>query len=176
MSFKTNFFRYIFICVLGVLFHFTYEWSGNNTIIGLFSAVNESTWEHLKLIFFPMLLLTIIEIFFFENKLPTAFLSARVIGIIAGMIFIVTAFYTILGILGTNYDFINIAIYFIGVFIALWTENKQYNKSGSLSDCTSFVILLILTVSFFIFTYYPPEIGLFKDPTLMLIKYCHFIK
>ena len=48
MSLKTNLFRFIFISVLGVLLHFTYEWSGDNAVVGLFSAVNESTWEHLK--------------------------------------------------------------------------------------------------------------------------------
>lgn len=54
MSLKTNLFRFIFISVLGVLLHFTYEWSGDNAVVGLFSAVNESTWEHLKLLFFPV--------------------------------------------------------------------------------------------------------------------------
>ena len=29
MSLKTNLFRFIFISVLGVLLHFTYEWSGD---------------------------------------------------------------------------------------------------------------------------------------------------
>ena len=118
MSFKTNFLRFIFISILGVLLHFTYEWSGNNPIVGLFSATNESTWEHLKLLFFPMLILTMLEIFFNSSKLPSNFLSARVIGIISGMIFIVAAFYTILGVIGTNYDFINIAIIFSEV--VLW--------------------------------------------------------
>lgn len=51
MSLKTNLFRFIFISVLGVLLHFTYEWAGDNAVVGLFSAVNESTWEHLKLLF-----------------------------------------------------------------------------------------------------------------------------
>lgn len=58
---KLNFFRFFFISILGVLLHFTYEWSNDNPAVGLFSAVNESTWEHLKLIFFPMLLLTMME-------------------------------------------------------------------------------------------------------------------
>ena len=34
MSLKTNLFRFIFISVLGVLLHFTYEWSGNNVSSG----------------------------------------------------------------------------------------------------------------------------------------------
>ena len=40
---KLNFFRFFFISILGVLLHFTYEWSNDNPAVGLFSAVNEST-------------------------------------------------------------------------------------------------------------------------------------
>ena len=42
--------------ILGTLLHFTYQWSGRNPVIGIFSAVSESTWEHLKLLAIPMLL------------------------------------------------------------------------------------------------------------------------
>ena len=76
---RLNLFRFIFISILGVLLHFTYEWSGDNPAIGLFSAVNESTWEHLKLIFFPMLLLTMIEFLWAHIKdksLPENYLPA----------------------------------------------------------------------------------------------------
>ena len=55
------FFRFAFVSLLGVLLHFTYDWSGKNPFVGLFSSVNESAWEHLKLFFFPMLLLTLFE-------------------------------------------------------------------------------------------------------------------
>ena len=99
MSLKTNLFRFIFISVLGVLLHFTYEWSGDNAVVGLFSAVNESTWEHLKLLFFPFLLLTILEVLLRGNMLPEQFLPARVLGILAGMGGIVVGFYTLQGCL-----------------------------------------------------------------------------
>ena len=46
-------FSVIFTWILGTILHFLYEWSGDNKIIASFSAVNESTWEHLKLVFFP---------------------------------------------------------------------------------------------------------------------------
>lgn len=114
MSLKTNLFRFIFISVLGVLLHFTYEWSGDNAVVGLFSAVNESTWEHLKLLFFPFLLLTILEVLLRGNMLPEQFLPARVLGILAGMGGIVVGFYTLRGVLGRNYDALNIALYFAG--------------------------------------------------------------
>ena len=50
----------IFIMIVGTLLHFTFGWSNNNPLVGTFSAVNESTWEHLKLLFFPMLIIPII--------------------------------------------------------------------------------------------------------------------
>lgn len=165
MYFKRNFLRFIFISVLGVLLHFTYDWSNQNSFIGLFSATNESTFEHLKLIFFPMLLLTVLELYFNKDNLPENFLASRTICIIGGMIFIVVAFYTILGVLGKNYDFINIAIYFAGVIFALWLENKLYSKSY-IPNSTGTKILIFITLLFFLFTFYPPKLGLFIDPTL----------
>lgn len=148
MSLKTNLFRFIFISVLGVLLHFTYEWSGDNAVVGLFSAVNESTWEHLKLLFFPFLLLTILEVLLRGNMLPEQFLPARVLGILAGMGGIVVGFYTLRGVLGRNYDALNIALYFAGVLLALFVENKRYRKSSLLSTKAAAAVLLLLTVAF----------------------------
>ena len=165
MSFKTNLFRFLFISVLGVLLHFTYAWTNDNPVVGLFSAVNESTWEHLKLLFFPMLLLTLIEVFGSGQKLPDTFLCARVWGMLSGMAAIVVCFYTLSGVLGRNFDPLNIALYFFGVFFALRVENRRYQKPGC-STVAAAAILFLLTAAFFVFTFYPPAIGLFADPTL----------
>ena len=165
---KLNLFRFIFISILGVLLHFTYEWSGDNPAVGLFSAVNESTWEHLKLIFFPMLLLTMIEFLWShiqEKPLPENFLPARTIGILSGMAFIVVVFYTLNGVLGRNYEILNIALYFAGVIYALRTENRSGARQMCINDYVSMTILAILAVAFFAFTNYPPELGIFADPT-----------
>lgn len=43
----------IFVLVLGTIFHFLYEWTENNFVVGLFAPINESVWEHMKLVFFP---------------------------------------------------------------------------------------------------------------------------
>lgn len=163
MKFKTNAIRFLFISILGVLLHFTYEWSDQNRIVGLFSAVNESTWEHLKLLFFPMLLLTLVELFFFHEKMPANCLWARTLGILSGMIFIVAVFYTLNGILGKNYDWINIALYFAGVIFALFVENDVYRNGKAENLILSSAILLLLTAAFFTFTEYPPQLGIFQE-------------
>lgn len=163
MSIKRNLFRFIFVSVLGVLLHFTYEWSGENPVVALFSAVNESTWEHLKLLFFPMLILTIIEMVFFSEKLPENFLSSRTCGIISGMLFIVAGFYTLTGVIGKSYDFLNIALYFAAVIFSLWVENKR-NGGQNPNEKSSYAMLLAIALAFFVFTFYPPNIGLFISP------------
>ena len=53
----------IFTSLLGTLSHFLYEWTGYNTIIGTVTPVNESIWEHLKLLFFPVVLFSVYEYF-----------------------------------------------------------------------------------------------------------------
>lgn len=45
-----------FVITAGSLAHFFYDWSGHASIVGYFTPVNESIWEHMKLLFFPMLL------------------------------------------------------------------------------------------------------------------------
>lgn len=52
----------IFVMLTGTLSHFLYDWSGQNPVVGLFTPVNESIWEHMKLLFFPMLLYSLIMI------------------------------------------------------------------------------------------------------------------
>lgn len=67
---KYQIFSAVFAIILGTILHFTYEWSGNNAFIGAFSSINESTWEHLKLAFYPMIITAIIRIFFiFKQEL-----------------------------------------------------------------------------------------------------------
>ena len=109
-------FSVIFTWILGTILHFLYEWSGDNKIIASFSAVNESTWEHLKLVFFPMLITTIVG-FLVIGKDNKKFWCAKTIGIILAMSFIIVFFYTYTGIIGTNFAILDIGSFFdVGLF------------------------------------------------------------
>ena len=100
--------------ILGTLLHFLYEWTGENIIIASFSAVNESVWEHLKLVFFPMLLAGIIE-YFFVNKIANNYIEAKCIGIFSAICFVVVTFFTYTGIVGTNFFILDILIFIISI-------------------------------------------------------------
>jgi hypothetical protein len=62
----------VFIALLGTALHFTYDLSRGNILVAGFSAVNESVWEHLKLVFWPAVVLALIEIAYLR-KIPTSF-------------------------------------------------------------------------------------------------------
>ena len=156
---------FLLVCGLGVLSHFLYDWSGQNKIVGIISSINESTWEHLKLIFFPMLFVTIGEIIIFKKKLKE-FLPPRVSGILAGMAFIVVVFYTFWGITGKLIDFVNISIYILGVLFAFLVEKYVRSKKMYMDLSVSIAILVGIAVLFVIFSFNNPNVGIFFDLSL----------
>ena len=83
----------VFTIITGTLLHFVYEWSGESLFVGIFSPINESVWEHLKLLFFPMSVWILIGYFIFGKKFKT-YIPSAVIGILSGMILIPMWFYT----------------------------------------------------------------------------------
>ena len=105
----------IFTIILGTLLHFTFEWSNYNLFVGSFSSVNESVWEHLKLIFFPTLIIIIIS-FFYNRKIFSKYITSKTKGLIYSLLFIIIFFYTYTGILGYNVTFLDIGSFFIAYF------------------------------------------------------------
>lgn len=163
LIFRFQFISAIFAMILGTLLHFTYNWSNDNLFIGTFSAVNESTWEHLKLLFFPMLITTIFGYSYIGKSIPN-FLCAKTLGITTAILFTIVFFYTYSGILGTNFAFINIATFLFSITIGEFLAYKILLSNFSCNNKFAIIILVTLFLCFVIFTYFPPEIGLFKDP------------
>ena len=153
----------IFTIILGTILHFTYQWSNKNLIVGVFSAINESTWEHLKLIFFPMLFSTILGYFYIGKTIPN-FICAKTIGIIVAILFTVVFFYTYTGVLGTNYAILNILTFIFSVILGEYLSYKIMISNFTCNNRIGIIFLIILFFCFVIFTFFPPKIGLFKNP------------
>ena len=66
------------------------------------------------------------------------------------------------------YDIKNffIALFFLGVFLALCIENKIIRGNSQNQSAFAAIVLLALTIAFFVFTKYPPFIGLLANPVL----------
>lgn len=154
----------LFVIITGTISHFIYEWSGNNFILGFFFPVNESTWEHMKLCFFPMLLYA----FYMNRKLKATYpciSSALLFGTLSGTCLIPVLFYTYSGILGQNYTVLDISTFVISVlfaFVAVYRMTIHCNADAYLFPLKLCVFLT--TICFFLFTYLPPDIGIFDNP------------
>lgn len=158
---KIELINLIIIIILGTILHFTFELSNNNLFVASFSAVNESTWEHLKLLFFPVLLTTLGSFCFLKKDFPN-YIITKTKALLLGLIFIVVFFYTYTGILGFNIAFLDILSFFIACFIVYLYSYKNINNCKN--NFLGIFILFILLILFIIFTFYPPHIGIFKDP------------
>ena len=102
----------IFVSVSGVLLHFAFDWSDGSFFIAPFSAVNESIWEHMKLLFYPMLGFAVLEHRLLKDPGPS-FWYVKMKGILLGFVLIPVIYYTYTGALGVMADWFNIAIFFI---------------------------------------------------------------
>lgn len=159
---KKEIIGFIFTAVLGTLLHFTYNWSGKNGFVALFSAVNESTWEHLKLLFIPAAIFGVIE-YFTDGRELQGFLTVKAAGIWVGMLSVVVLYYTYTGIIGRNFMWLDILIFFIGcAVISLYTLKYANRIYGS--NFAGILLLIVSIIAFFVFTYFPLDIGLFRVP------------
>lgn len=163
--YKLSIFGFVFVGILGSISHFVYEWSGYNRAVGAFFPVNESSWEHLKLLLLPYLIWAVVQ-YFLLNK-QKGILFGKAIGVIGGMLSILIIYYTYSGIIGKNIGFINILSFFIGVLIAFIIDYEMIksNKFNSnIYDIIGIILFVILSAIFVLFTFLPPLIPLFKDP------------
>lgn len=156
---------FVFTSLIGTLLHFMYEWSGESIIVGLFSAINESIFEHMKLLFFPMLLFAVIEAKFVNEEYDN-YWCAKLMGILVGVGLIPVIYYTYTGIFGVNADWFNIIIFFITAAISYIVETRimKNNLCRLIQSNLAIFILIIIAAVFIIFTFFPPKIPLFKDP------------
>ena len=152
--------------VFAVLFHVIYSLSGKNIVVGLFSAVNESIWEHFKLVVLPPILLW--SGFYLlkkksmsinKNKWFTAALAA----VITMILTIPLLFYFYTQAFGVEYLWIDIIISFLSVLFGQLTGLHIYTHAEGIDWRISVSILVMIIIVFALFTLFPPELPIFKD-------------
>ena len=148
----------------GTLLHFLYDWTGKSLLAAPFSGVNESTWEHMKLFFFPAFLFAVLQSFFFREQ--TDFWCVKLRGTLIGLAFIPALFYTYNGAIGKSPDWFNIAIFFITAAAVYIYETRAYFRDTIYckSSLRAFLLLCGIAILFVWFTFDPPALPLFRDP------------
>ncbi len=156
---------WIFTVAAGVLLHFTYDWSGQNTVAAALSAVNESTWEHMKLFAVPWILWSVVEAVALRNAdAPT--LAARAAGLLVGLAAIPVLYYTYTGVVGDHFLWADIAVFLLATVAGTVVSRcllREGKPAGMLWQVVGALVLLGVGALFIWWTYDPPLLPLFQE-------------
>ncbi len=153
-----------FLLSVGSLLHFTYEWSGYSPIVGIFSAVNESVWEHLKLGFWSLGFYSLIEYWYIRYKVNN-FFAAKAVGILVLQLFIVGFFYSYTALTKSEILFLDILSYVIGVVLCQVVSFKilTAKKLANAASMAGLVFIMLHGFVLTVFTFTPPHLPIFMD-------------
>jgi len=156
---------FLFVSLLGTLLHFLFDLTGQSVLVAPFAAVNESIWEHMKILFVPMFLFALIEHHTLVREYPR-FWCAKLWGCLVGVLLIAVLYYTISGVFGNSPDWVNIAIYYTVAATVFWLEGHilKFDHLWCKTPAVSFVLLCAVMVLFAVLTFFTPKIPLFADP------------
>ena len=155
------------VAILGTLLHFLYDWTGESGVAKPFSAIDESTWQHMKIMYFPMLLFGAVEWWFFREEYP-CFFAVKLVGIVVGLLLIPILFYTYNGAFGKSPDWLNITIFMVADICAYAVEYMLFKRAEGgcrkVWSALSLTAIIVIGALFVVFTYAPPNLPLFISP------------
>ena len=161
---KWQIFGFAFTAAVGTLLHFLYDWTGQNPFAALLSAVNESTWEHMKLLYVPLLLFAVIQGRFLTRNYPS-FWCAKLISTLSGLLTIPLLYYGYTGALGVSANWFNVTIFYIAAAVAfLLDAHLLKHDLPCRHPKAALALLLGIGVAFMVLTFWPPILPLFRDP------------
>ena len=163
---KWSIIGFVFTFLLGTAFHFIFEFSHYTPFVAFIAPANECVFEHLKMVLYPTLIFSIIEYLYVKNDVNN-YLLGKIVGIYAGIIFIIVFFYSYTAILGTHNLILDIISFAISIIIVV-TISYYFSKSPALNpnlQIVAIIFLILLIVLFTIFTNNPPHYNLFFDPS-----------
>lgn len=160
---------FVVIFFVGSALHFTHELSGYQDWVGWFSAVNESAWEHLKMFWFPGVVLALVQHAFIRDRVRNYWYGVG-LGLLLVPVGVLGSFYLYLGILlpiqGRGTLALDIGTAVVGVAwgqvatYRAWTRTEPVGTRRRLAVGTA---NLLLALAMALFTFLPPRLFLFED-------------
>ncbi len=152
--------------ILGACFHFLYHWSGNVKIIGAISAVNESVWEHTKLLLVPILSWWII--FFITkreryNISTSKWFTGMLTSVVTSVFVTMLVYYFYTEAFGKELIIVDILITLLAVGVAQLLGYHVYKHTKGLTTFTTVILVLAILYIYIIWTFNPPHLPLFYD-------------
>ena len=154
----------VLISIVGTILHFTYELSKHNKFVAIFSAVNESTWEHIKICITPTFLWSLYD--GYVNGINSNYLIGKSMCLLTIIILIPFLFYIYISFIKISILFVDVICFYIMVICANLVFNYFINI-----DALPFIytylccILLFIEIGAYMFlTFNPLKNIIFEDP------------
>ena len=154
----------LFIAIVGTLLHFAYEVSHHNKFVAIFAAVNESTWEHIKICMTPTILWTLYDGYVYGMN--GNFFIGKSLCLLTIIILIPILFYTYTALTKKSILWIDVICFYITVICSQLVFNYFINLE-TLPFIYTYLsgILLFLEIGAYMFlTFNPLKNFIFKDP------------
>jgi len=152
--------------IIGSIMHFVFELSGNNNIVAMFSPVNESVWEHLKMVLLPVILWWSLyymvkgtEYNIDKNK----WFTGALVALITALLTIPLLYYFYTEAFGVELLWVDILILFLAVLFGQLLGLHVYRYGKGINSTIVILLFIIIIIIFMIFTFYPPELPIFQD-------------
>lgn len=155
----------VVVTVAGSLLHFTYAWSKENKFVAIFAAVNESTWEHVKLALSGIFLCALVDVWFLGDN-PNYWL-ARSVSFVVPVVVIPLLFYGYRKFVSHSILPVDIGIFVVAAFLSTlaFVAILQAPAVGEWGQFLSMVISILIIAGYLLLTRFPLHHNfLFKDP------------
>lgn len=157
---------FFFIMLAGSALHFVYELSAFHPVAALFGSVNESSWEHLKLFFWPGLVYALVQHAFVKD-FAANYWFGKAMALLVTPLGVLASFYFYLGIAlpiyGRGFLWADISTGVCGVLLGNIVAYRLLTSHPRRRENTGRIVLLTLTVAFVSLTYFPPRLFVFED-------------
>lgn len=152
------------IFLLAVESHFMYDIIPT-FITSILFPVNESIWEHMKLLVTPIFIFSVLEYFIYKCKSINYnnFILSYFISIMLGIILYLLIYLPINSLFGYNTIFaisLLFVIYFFIEYISYYIMNMNVNKYNKILGIIGIICIYFI---FYYFTYYTPDNKIFYD-------------
>lgn len=149
---------------VGSLFHFLYSLTGECFIIGLFVPINESIFEHTKMVVLPIFIWWFIFYLFRKKDLfVNAWFTSALIAMISAIIAIPMLFYFYSQAFGIESLVIDILILLVSLAIGQILGLHYYRHGKGIEYHFAIFLMIVIIILFAFFTINPPAFPIFNS-------------
>ena len=168
--------NYIFVrsalyLVIFVLMHYLFHWFPY-PFISLFSGIDESVYQHMKIAFYTYTIITVIELILFRNKITDTkkFIYSHLLSII--LVPVITLILFLMGAVVYDAERSKVVeiiyaltiTYLSGLTISVIEQELKEFEFSKRFKVLLFILIVIMIIEFTVFTFNLPWHDVFADP------------